>query len=1150
MPDASPLHAARHRRRHRRRRRRRIVAMGDDDDDDDANVHARARGTPSTTTKTSTQRRLAADASTADDGWVNFICGVKVRFPIATPYASQKQVMMHVIRACKRGRSALIESPTGSGKSLALLCSTLAFAEWAHEGEGDGEGDGDDTRRRHGSSSAAVSDARDADGADDGARGDVVVEEDKAKRGGGKRGARAPRIYYATRTHSQIEQVVRELTRTSYRPQMVVLASRDNYCVNAKVKRTGNVNEECRKLMDDSQTGRGCYCAGAAASKLATHAKTSTDPMDIEDLVNMGKRLKGCPYFASKIMAEDAELVFTPYNYLLDPRTRAAMDIDIEGSIIIFDEGHNIEDTSRDAASEEVMFDDIAEAVISLEIMRDRATAHQEDFETLYAAMHGLYSWFLRVCDADGKEYALKQHEQLFETWGATLSGEQSLSPLESAGLTQESVGDVMRALSAASKYNQELKEQKERMSGAALNTCEKVLNPLKFLLSNGATTARDYRVVIEKTLSDTEKALSTQAQRSSLARLPMDELVKIQFRCLNPALAFRELVGEKGARSVILTSGTLAPLNSFASELGVDFPIRMEAQHCVDMNTQVWGSIVASGPSKRVLNAGFKSRSDWAFQDELGASLKEWAKVVPHGMLMFFPSFSLMEAIVHRWRDSGALNAIESASGKKVFQEPPSKPSKYGNSKKVDTLDQVLDKYYKRVSDSVKAALHPYAPAPLNARGGRGAILLAVCRGKISEGIDFADANARAVICVGIPYPNYKDPLVQAKRSYNDSGRYRGLLSGQKWYDQQAFRALNQAVGRCLRHRYDHGAIMLVDERFGQNATHSLPKWLQGAMRHPNVGFEQQLESLSTFFNAHAENPPKDFEPAAKHAQEEGSSRRKRRSIGSVNSPNKAKRNTPITAFFAKAVSKNISENSDIDYVAQTSKGEKQLESFARTESVAKTMTSNARHESYQEPVFDEFDDELDWDALEMPPPPQKSVSPEKEEAASIEENVNQILDSIEWDDEDDTDEWFNMVETTQKAEASSQMHIKTESNGVLETEQVVASPVIERLCATCGRKPLGTLSSANDANIERVTLKSSYLDEFGGATNFVVVPESPQQGVCCGQESTEATFDASSGMAFRPLFSCAHGGVIGFKVEATNVANQRFAERVLLLD
>ena len=35
------------------------------------------------------------------------------------------------------------------------------------------------------------------------------------------------------------------------------------------------------------------------------------------------------------------------------------------------------------------------------------------------------------------------------------------------------------------------------------------------------------------------------------------------------------------------------------------------------------------------------------------------------------------------------------------------------------------------------------------------GALLFAVCRGKISEGMDFIDDNARAVISIGIPYPN-----------------------------------------------------------------------------------------------------------------------------------------------------------------------------------------------------------------------------------------------------------------------------------------------------------------------------------------------------------------------------------------------------------
>lgn len=69
-----------------------------------------------------------------------------------------------------------------------------------------------------------------------------------------------------------------------------------------------------------------------------------------------------------------------------------------------------------------------------------------------------------------------------------------------------------------------------------------------------------------------------------------------------------------------------------------------------------------------------------------------------------------------------------------------------------------------------------------------------------MSEGIDFADNNARAVVCVGIPFPSVKDIQVDLKKKYNDLRR-RGdgdrrelqLLSGNEWYEIQAFRALNQ---------------------------------------------------------------------------------------------------------------------------------------------------------------------------------------------------------------------------------------------------------------------------------------------------------------------------------------------------------------------
>lgn len=40
-------------------------------------------------------------------------------------------------------------------------------------------------------------------------------------------------------------------------------------------------------------------------------------------------------------------------------------------------------------------------------------------------------------------------------------------------------------------------------------------------------------------------------------------------------------------------------------------------------------------------------------------------------------------------------------------------------------------------------------------------------------------------------------------------------VLTGEGWYNQQASRAVNQAVGRVIRHRHDYGAIIFCDERF-----------------------------------------------------------------------------------------------------------------------------------------------------------------------------------------------------------------------------------------------------------------------------------------------------------------------------------------------
>jgi len=88
---------------------------------------------------------------------------------------------------------------------------------------------------------------------------------------------------------------------------------------------------------------------------------------DIEDLVRLGRRLRSCPYYATRGLMETALIVFCPYNYLIDPRIRSSMEIPIKGNIIILDEAHNIEDSARESASGTFSQEDFRLAMVDCE---------------------------------------------------------------------------------------------------------------------------------------------------------------------------------------------------------------------------------------------------------------------------------------------------------------------------------------------------------------------------------------------------------------------------------------------------------------------------------------------------------------------------------------------------------------------------------------------------------------------------------------------------------------------------------------------------------------------------------------------------------------------------------------------------------------
>ncbi|XP_032727772.1 Fanconi anemia group J protein [Lontra canadensis] len=651
---------------------------------------------------------------------------------------------------------------------------------------------------------------------------------------GGK--SKIPKIYFGTRTHKQIAQITRELRRTAYSGvPMTILSSRDHTCVHPEIVGNFNRNEKCMELLD-GKNGKSCYFYHGVHKINDQHTLQTVQGMckawDIEELVSLGKKLKACPYYTARELIEDAHIIFCPYNYLLDAQIRESMDINLKEQIVILDEAHNIEECARESASYSVTEVQLRFARDELDSMVNN-NIRKKDHEPLRAVCYSLINWL----EANTEHLVERDYESSCKIW----SGSEMLLNLHKMGITTATFPILQGHFSAVLQKEEKIlpihgKEEARVVPIISASTqimLKGLFMVFDYLFRQNSRFADDYKVAIQQTYSwinqiDTSDKNGFFALAKNKKRSRQKTAVHVlNFWCLNPAVAFSDINGK--VWTIVLTSGTLSPMKSFSSELGVTFTIQLEANHVIN-NSQVWVGTIGSGPKGRNLCATFQHTETFEFQDEVGELLLSVCHTVRQGILCFLPSYKLLEKLKERWLYTGLWHNLELV--KTVIVEPQ-------GGEKTD-FDELLQVYY----DAIKY------------KGEKdGALLVAVCRGKVSEGLDFSDDNARAVITIGIPFPNVKDLQVELKRQYNDQhSKLRGLLPGRQWYDIQAYRALNQALGRCIRHKNDWGALILVDDRFRSNPSRyisGLSKWVRQQIQHHST-FESAMESLAEFSKKH----------------------------------------------------------------------------------------------------------------------------------------------------------------------------------------------------------------------------------------------------------------------------------------------------------
>lgn len=646
-------------------------------------------------------------------------------------------------------------------------------------------------------------------------------------------------IIYTSRTHSQLTQAMKELKNSAYNDvNAVSLGSRDQLCINTEVLNEGKTSAERNNLCQIKTKKKACMYRDRV-DKISNNVEMVKHPIkDIEDLVEVGKKCRACPYYLSRELATKADIIFMPYNYLLDAKILKSFKINLKDAVVILDEAHNVERVCEDTASIHFSSSDIATCINDItHIMK----CLEKDDEMLMLQDENVEKDFTIEDLAKLKEIMLNFEEQIdkidsvFSNKGRTFPGGKLFELLTAANITHVSYPMIKQLMDALILYlTQSTAGSMFGRKGSGLMKMLEVFDTaygsmgVNSYETYKAQMEKGYRVHVEiepeKKKNDgntTGLWLSTSAQ-SKLSKSPKI----INYWCFAPGFGMANLLA-RDVRSIILTSGTLAPLKPLISELAIKIDQQLENPHIIK-ESQVAVKIVSAGPDKEPLDSSYQNRDNPKYMKSLGLTIQALCRITPNGVLIFFSSYTLMNKCKDVWTSSGIWQGIQDI--KPIFLEPRDK-EEFGIS--------VRDYY-----ETVKVR--------------KGAIYMAVLRGKVSEGIDFNDHNARAVIICGIPFPPSFDPRVTLKKSYLDQNRNKEnqLQSGQEWYVLEAVRAVNQAIGRVIRHKDDYGAILLCDARFHNQKT-QLSKWIQPHLmkqQRGDINFGKIIGELARFFRTNEE--------------------------------------------------------------------------------------------------------------------------------------------------------------------------------------------------------------------------------------------------------------------------------------------------------
>ncbi|PWN42939.1 putative RAD3-DNA helicase/ATPase [Ceraceosorus guamensis] len=627
----------------------------------------------------------------------------------------------------------------------------------------------------------------------------------------------------------------------------VGLSSRKNLCVHPSVgkERKGKVvDARCRDMTSQWACEKGRAEPGSVElcsyheelGKLEPGHLIPNGVWGIQEIKEDARRRGVCPYFAVRRMMPFVDIIIYSFHYLLDPKVSEQVSKEMsKDAIVVFDEAHNIDNVCIESLSIDLTRPMLDSAYRSVQDLGDKV---EEQKKANSEKLQKEYEQLVQGLQHDAGQEGLDEAESFMT------------NPILPDDLLQEEMpGTIRRAehFVAFLKRFVEYLKTRMRVLHVVAETPPSFLQHLKDItyierkpLRFCAERLRMLVSTLELTRLDEYSSLQKVASFATLVATYDKGFLLIlepfetehatvpnpifHFTCLDASLAMAPVF--ERFSSVIITSGTISPLDMYPKMLKFDaivqesYPMTLSRQCFLPL-------VITRGSDQVAVSSRFEVRNDPAVVRNYGSILTEYARSVPDGIVAFFPSYLYMESIVAAWHDMGILEDVWKY--KLVFIETPDAPE-----------TSIALENYRRACDN-----------------GRGAIMLCVARGKVSEGIDFDHNYGRAVIMFGVPYQYTESRILKARLEFL---RENFRIKENDWLTFDAMRHAAQCLGRCLRGKEDYGIMVMADKRFARaDKRNKLPKWIaqQVTETHSNLSTDMALVETRLFIRQMAQPYP-----------------------------------------------------------------------------------------------------------------------------------------------------------------------------------------------------------------------------------------------------------------------------------------------------